>query len=199
MAASTNKSKSPDFAQSAAHLTKVWKHFGTSAIFPPKMESLTHVTRGGPHFCAHFAVSPPTQVAKSTRHLIFCKPVAALMHSFSALTQSAMESRLESSMSSLNAIPSPINFLIASMITLVTPSITDCNNFSASSRITFPSFLRAAMIKSLYLSNVSSNLARIFAQNAFNAATIFALTSLENTFSKASLICFPKLSKNALI
>merc|ERR1719376_1752800 len=85
-------SLSSDLAQSAAHLTKVWKHFGTSAIFPPKMESLTHVTRGGPHFCAHFAVSPPTQVAKSTRHLIFCKPVAALMHSFSALTQSAIPS-----------------------------------------------------------------------------------------------------------
>jgi len=85
-------SSSPAFAQSVAHPRKVLKQAGTSAIFPPKMAVFTHDTRGGPHFWAHFAVSPPTQVAISIRHLTFCTPVDAFMHSFSALMQSANDS-----------------------------------------------------------------------------------------------------------
>merc|ERR1719348_2555721 len=88
IAASTKKSSSLDLAHSSAQLIKDLKHFGISLTCPPKMASLTHVTAGGPHFCAHLAVSPPTQVAKSMRHLTFSIPDDAFMQTFSALTQS---------------------------------------------------------------------------------------------------------------
>jgi len=103
------------------------------------------------------------------------------------------------STSSLSKSAGPTIFLIASMMTFASPSTTDAANFSASSRITFPSFLRAAMIKSLYLLKVSFNFARMALPNFLNASWIFFLSSAGNNLSQASLICFPKLSKNSLI